>query len=69
MPQWNINQPATALSITQTVSQNPRECFSQTGLFSSFPMFLRIRGGVPAEQLVMISNVSQYRAKRKYLRD
>lgn len=43
-PSWNISQPATALSIRQTVSQNPREFFPQNGLFSSFSMFLRIRG-------------------------
>jgi len=39
MFKWNISQPANALSTRQTVSQNPREFFSQAGLFLSFPMF------------------------------
>lgn len=49
MSSWNINQPATALSVRQTVSQNPREFFPQIGgLFSSFSMSLRIRGRAAA---------------------
>lgn len=63
MPSWNINQPAAALSSRQTASQNPREFFSHTGLFSLFSVFFTTgKGG--GRNGADGGKASQYRAKR-----